>query len=76
MMEDPTEDIILSELSPAEIALIVDQLEELDPDNELLPAGKLWYDNFWKEYFFLNKSNVKTTVTMYLENVLPFRKCI
>lgn len=38
-MEDPTEDIILSELSPAEIALIVDQLEELDPDNELLPAG-------------------------------------
>lgn len=59
MMEDPTEDIILSELSPAEIALIVDQLEELDPDNELLPAGKLWYEFFWKEYFFQIKVMLK-----------------
>ena len=75
MMEDPTEDIILSELSPAEIALIVDQLEELDPDNELLPAGKLWYEYFWKYYIF-NKCNVKTTVTMYFINVSPFGKCI
>ena len=39
-MDDTTEDILLNALSPAEIALIVDQLEELDPDNELLPAGQ------------------------------------
>jgi len=38
-MTDKSDDILLQALSPAEIAMIVDQLEELDPDNELLPAG-------------------------------------
>ena len=41
-MADQTDDILLQALSPAEIAMIVDQLEELDPDNELLPAGKYY----------------------------------
>jgi len=39
MTDDSTDDILLNALSPQEIALIVDQLEELDPENELLPAG-------------------------------------
>ena len=40
MTDDSTDDILLNALSPQEIALIVDQLEELDPENELLPAGE------------------------------------
>ena len=45
-MTDQTDDILLQALSPAEIAMIVDQLEELDPDNELLPAGSyIFYQN-------------------------------
>ena len=34
------EEAILGALSPEEIACLVDQLEEIDPENELLPAGK------------------------------------
>ena len=49
-MTDQTDDILLQALSPAEIAMIVDQLEELDPDNELLPAGS---------YIFFIKINFK-----------------
>ena len=33
------EEAILGALSPEEIACLVDQLEEIDPENELLPAG-------------------------------------
>lgn len=33
------EEAILGSLSPEEIAQLVDQLEQIDPDNELLPAG-------------------------------------
>jgi len=33
------EEAILGALSPDEIASLVDQLEEMDPENELLPAG-------------------------------------
>lgn len=39
-MEELT-DQFLEGLTPAEIAEIVDQLDELDPDNALLAAGKL-----------------------------------
>ena len=35
------EEAILGALSPEEIACLVDQLEEIDPENELLPAGML-----------------------------------
>ena len=38
-MEELT-DQFLQGLSPAEIAEIVDQLDELDPDNALLAAGQ------------------------------------
>ena len=34
------EEAILGALSPDEIASLVDQLEEIDPENELLPAGQ------------------------------------
>ena len=37
---DELTDEFLNGLTPAEIAQIVDQLDELDPDNALLPAGK------------------------------------
>ena len=48
-MTDKSDDILLQALSPAEIAMIVDQLEELDPDNELLPAGSyIFYQNLSK----------------------------
>lgn len=52
-MTDQTDDILLQALSPAEIAMIVDQLEELDPDNELLPAGS---------YIFSSKSILKRLI--------------
>jgi hypothetical protein len=37
-MEDLTDEL-LNDLSPEQIAAIVDQLEDLDPENELQPAG-------------------------------------
>ena len=51
-MTDKSDDILLQALSPAEIAMIVDQLEELDPDNELLPAGSyIFYQNLFIKKF-------------------------
>ena len=61
-MEDPTDDILLHALSPAEIALIVDQLEELDPDNELLPAGNFFLSFFDK----LKKKSKKVFFTIFV----------
>ena len=40
------EEAILGALSPEEIACLVDQLEEIDPENELLPAGMFEQEKF------------------------------
>jgi len=42
-------DQFLEGLTPAEIAEIVDQLDELDPDNALLGAGKLTFKPILKQ---------------------------
>lgn len=48
------EEAILGALSPDEIASLVDQLEEIDPENELLPAGQALkkIENFSKSEIF------------------------
>ena len=45
------EEAILGALSPEEIACLVDQLEEIDPENELLPAGMFEYEKFAFRWF-------------------------
>merc|ERR1711953_130998 len=56
------EEAILGALSPEEIACLVDQLEEIDPENELLPAG----------YRQLNQTDKKPTGEFNRDSLLEY----
>lgn len=56
------EEAILGALSPEEIACLVDQLEEIDPENELLPAG----------YRQLNQTDKKPTGEFNRDSLIEY----